>query len=141
MLLSPALWALALLLLLAAPACNTGRHSPAGFRLPPGGDVERGKAAFVALGCSRCHDLAGVDLPGPATRVRSVLRLGGEVSREPSDGRLVGAIISPSGKLRDGVAMPHYDQQMTVRQLTDIVELLQSRYTVRPLPPKWGSFN
>ena len=141
MLWSPAIWALALLLLLATPACNTGRHSPAGFRLPPGGDVERGKAAFVALGCGRCHEVAGVDLPGPTTRNRSVLLLGGEVSREPGDGRLAGAIIAPSGKRRDGVAMPHYDQQMTVRQLTDIVELLQSRYTLRPLPPQWGSFN
>jgi len=139
MLWGPALWALALLLLLAAPACNTGRHSPAGFRLPPGGDIERGKAAFVALGCGRCHELAGVDLPAPAGRTRPVLLLGGEVSREPGDGRLVRAIISPSGKRREGVAMPHYDERMTVRQLTDIVELLQSSYKLRPRPPDWGS--
>jgi L-cysteine S-thiosulfotransferase len=134
----PALWAL--VLLLAAPACDTGRRSPAGFRLPAGGDVQRGKTAFVALGCVRCHDVAGVDLPAPGARTRSVLLLGGEVSREPGDGRLVRSIIAPSPERRSGVAMPHYDEQMTVRQLTDIVAFLQSRYAMRPMPARWGNY-
>ena len=46
---------LALAALLGMGACDSGRHSSAGFRLPPDGDVERGKVTFVALGC---HDLS-----------------------------------------------------------------------------------
>ena len=35
------------LLALSGAACRTDRHSPSAFHLPPGGDVERGKLAFV----------------------------------------------------------------------------------------------
>jgi mono/diheme cytochrome c family protein len=31
--------------------------------------------------------------------------------------------------------MPHYAERMTVRQMTDIVAFLQSRYVVPRLPP------
>jgi hypothetical protein len=101
------------LLLAAAPACNTGRRSPAGFRLPPDGDVERGKIAFVALGCNRCHEVAGVELPAASARIRPVMSLGGEVGREPGDGKLVRAIAWPSAHPRGGVAMPRTDREMT----------------------------
>lgn len=43
-------------------ACDSGRHSSAGFRLPVSGDVERGKVAFVQLGCNHCHEVNGMDL-------------------------------------------------------------------------------
>jgi hypothetical protein len=118
-------------LLLAGTACDTGRHSAAGFRLPPDGNVERGKATFVELGCPQCHDVAGVKLPNVADRLRRPVILGGEVSREPSDGRLVRAVVWPSSQLHDGLTMPHYEERMTVRQLTDIVAFLQSTYTLR----------
>lgn len=131
MLQRPALWAIAVLLA-AAPACDSGRRSAAGFRLPPDGDIERGKAAFLTLGCNRCHDIAGVDLPKPQGRPERVVILGGEIAREPNDGRLVRSVIWP-----EGGGMPHYAQEMTVRQLTDIVALLQSRYVVRRLTPTW----
>jgi hypothetical protein len=41
-------------LLSAGVACDSGRHSSAGFRLPQDGDAERGKLAFVELGCPSC---------------------------------------------------------------------------------------
>jgi mono/diheme cytochrome c family protein len=128
---SPVLWAAAALLLLAAPACNTGRRSPAGFRLPPDGDIERGKTAFVELGCTQCHDVAGVNLPTAGARPSAAFLLGGEVTREPGDGRLTAAVIAPGQATRDGWTMPHYEERLTVRQLTDIVAFLQSRYTVK----------
>jgi len=127
---SPALWAVAAVLI-AAPACDTGRHSPAGFRLPPDGSIERGKAAFVELGCNQCHDVTGVALPKAQTRPQAPVVLGGEVTREPTDGRLVRSVIWPAPQTREGFTMPHYEEKMTVRQLTDIVAFIQSRYTVR----------
>jgi len=126
-------------LLVAAPACETGRHSPAGFRLPPDGDIERGKTAFVELGCNRCHEAVGASLPQAEGRAGHPIALGGEVTREPSDGRLVRAVIWPSPQEREGCTMPRFDERMTVRQLTDTVAFLQSRYTVRkPAPTLTG---
>ncbi len=136
MLQRPALWAIAFVLAVA-PACETGRRSAAGFRLPPDGDAERGKAAFIRLGCNQCHDIPGVELPQHPARSQRVLKLGGEVPREPGDGRLVRSIISPQPARNSMAAMPHYAEQMTVRDLTDIVALLQSRYVLRRLTPTW----
>src|SRR5579883_1177437 len=86
---------LAAISLAVLAGCESGRHASTGFRLPPDGDAERGKAAFVAFGCAACHEVAGGD------------------SR-----------------------MPHYAETMTVRQLTDLVAFLQSRYSVRHLNPR-----
>jgi cytochrome c len=129
-------WAIAVMLC-AATGCESGRRSPAGFRLAPDGDVERGKVAFVALGCTNCHEVAGVGLPQPANPLVQRVILGGEVNKETGDGRLVRSIIDPSPKVRNGLLMPHQPEQMTVRQLTDIVAFLQSRYTLRRLTPAW----
>ena len=80
-----------------------GRHSAAGFRLPENGSVERGKAAFVELQCTRCDTVAGVDLPSPA-RVGFEVPLGGEVYQARTDGYLVTSIIHPSYRLAAGAA-------------------------------------
>ena len=56
--------------LLGVVACESGRHSPAGFRLPADGSVERGKAAFVTLECHHCHEVQGVELPPPTVSRR-----------------------------------------------------------------------
>lgn len=127
----PGLWAAAALLMLAAPACESGRHSSAGFRLPPDGDIERGKAAFLQLGCNQCHEVAGVNLPKPEMGPAAAFILGGEVSREPTDGRLVRQVTWPPSQPRNNCTMPHFNETMTVRQLTDIVAFLQSRYSVK----------
>jgi mono/diheme cytochrome c family protein len=138
-------------LALAAAACESGRHSATGFRLPNSGDVERGKIAFVALECNSCHEVSGVDLARPTVEPPVPVKLGGETARQTTDGYLVASIINPShvvtGYPRNLVAvangqsrMPDFGERITVQQLTDIVTFLQSRYTVRSPsnnPPAW----
>jgi sulfur-oxidizing protein SoxX len=128
-------------LFVAAAACNSGRHSSAGFRLPADGDPTRGKAVFVELKCHTCHQVHGVDLPRPTVQPPIPVVLGGEVPGEVADGYLVTSIIYPSYTLAhypkhlitsaDQSRMPSYSDSVTVRQLTDVVAFLQSRYTVR----------
>lgn len=131
-------------LLGGAVACDSGRHSSAGFRLPANGDVERGKVAFVQLGCNHCHEVSGMDLPKPTVQPPVPVVLGGMVPSEVTDGYLVTSIINPSYVLapypketiaaRGKSRMPDYSSTMTVAQLVDTVAFLQSRYTVeRPM--------
>lgn len=133
--------------LLGAVACESGRHSPAGFRLPANGNAEKGKAAFVALECHRCHEVSGVELPPPTVQPPVPVVLGGLVLNEMTDGYLTASIINPSYKLASypkeqimaggKSRMPEYADRMTVRQLVDLVAFLQSRYTVRRGSPKY----
>lgn len=136
-------------LLVLAAACEPGRHSSAGFRLPGDGGAERGKAAFVSLGCNNCHSVSGVELPA-ATDPRSVsIELGGERAFEMNDGYLVTSIINPSHKIATyptakvvsaaGVSlMPSQAEQMTVQQLTDIVAFLQEHYVKKTMPNRYS---
>lgn len=132
------------LLALGAAGCGSGRYSSTGFRLPADGNVERGRAAFLAFGCHTCHAISGADLPRPTVQPPVPVVLGGTVNQPVADGYLVTSIINPSYRLaryrKAEIAaggqsrMPHYADRMTVRQLTDIVEFLQAQYTVRPAP-------
>jgi len=132
--------------LAASLGCQSGRHSAAGFRLPATGDIERGKAAFVAFGCSNCHEVYGSDLPRPTVQPPVSAVLGGVQDFEMTDGYLVTSIINPSYRPvrypEDRIAngkesrMPHYADHMTVAQLTDIVAFLQSHYGVRRWPTR-----
>jgi hypothetical protein len=132
----------ALFAALAILAGCGGQRSASGFRLPENGDPERGKAAFVELGCHQCHPVAGVDLPPPSGDSKISLGLGGRVHEVRTDGYLVASIIHPSHKIRrypgvgdsDESPMPDYTNQMTVRQLVDVVAFLQSHYEVVPAP-------
>jgi mono/diheme cytochrome c family protein len=124
--------------------CSKGPHSPAGFRLADDGDVERGKMAFAELKCNTCHEVAGVDLGKPTIDPPVPVVLGGKVPSPKTDGYLVTSIINPSFELAPYPAsqitaagksrMPAYDR-ISVRQLTDIVAFLQSRYVVVRVPP------
>lgn len=120
-----------------ASGCS-GRHSPSGFRLPPG-DPDAGKKAFVELECHTCHTVAGVDFPKPT--VETPVALGGRVVLPPTDGDLTTDIILPSSHfargypasaVREGAdsRMPDYTTRMTVRQLADLVAFMQTRYSV-----------
>ncbi len=122
-------------------ACG-GVHSSVGFRLPENGDVERGRAAFIDLKCYTCHTVNGVETPEPAGD--TLVALGGAVTEVRTDGYLVASIIHPSHKIKarpkeavtvEGVSrMPDFTRSMTVRQLIDIVAMLQSRYRYMPPP-------
>jgi len=137
-----------LAILVVGIGCDSGRHSASGFRLPPDGSAERGKAAFLAFGCVSCHDVAGVDLPKPQLRHPIPIVLGGTVTKPMSDGYLTTAIIYPSFRLAaypksevavgDESKMPHFTTEMTVQQLVDVVEFLQSAYKVREVPVSYG---
>lgn len=135
---------LPIFVLLGTVGCESGRHSSAGFRLPATGDVERGKVAFVQLGCNQCHEVSGTDLPKPTVEPPVPVVLGGVVPMPVTDGYLVTSIINPSYELapypKETITiggksrMPDYSTRMTVQQLVDTVEFLQSRYKVeRPM--------
>ncbi len=121
-------------------ACTPSRKSASGFHLPDG-DVERGKAAFVALKCTDCHQVAGVaDIPEPILPVPVVL--GGTAFYPKPDGKLTALIIEPSSRIgapyRKGASkigllshMTECSGSMTVTQLVDIVAFLQSHYDAK----------
>ncbi len=129
-------------------ACQTGRYSTAGFHLPPGGEADRGRLAFVANKCHDCHTVSGVELPDPPPGSPKPIPLGGVVRAAIPDSHLFTSIVHPSYKLarypkeevtmKGQSRMPSYADSMTVRELTDIVEFLQAHYqvreTVRPSP-------
>jgi len=132
---------LALLPLLASVACNA-RYSAAAFHLPGDSDAERGRAAFVELGCHACHQVTGASLPKSD---RGPVVLGGVVDRKMTDAYVVAHLLDPSSRVKSARAqvtnagqarMPGYADRMTVRQLTDIVAFLQSHYQLRPMPPQ-----
>ena len=134
-------WLVVMAVLGGGFACSTARDPAKGFRLSPNGDPHRGKAAFVEFGCTRCHTVQGARLPQPTIQT---VNLGGSVIHQPSDGYLVTAIINPAyhevqypaaGSARGGQSqMPEFADHMTVRQLTDIVTYLQTRYALSPVP-------
>ena len=114
-----------------------GAKSGRGFHLPDG-DVEKGRTAFIQLGCNQCHTVSGVDLPVPTVPGAVQVKLGGEFVRVKTYGQLVTSIIDPAH-----IVSPQYQKQfkgqdlglpdvinaMTVRQLIDVVAFLHTRYT------------
>ena len=118
--------------------CDAGPKSGKGFHLPEG-NVENGKAAFLALKCHTCHRVNGVDLPPPVSTAPTNIVLGGEITRIHTYGELVTSVINPSHGLAPGFKkeqikdgklspMPEFNDVMTVRQMIDLVAFLQSRY-------------
>ena len=136
-------WGYVLAVVLASSlACESGRRSSSGFRLPEG-DVERGRAAVLELKCHACHDVAGADFPEPVADPPVPVPLGGERPFAPTDGQFVTAIINPSHSLAYGYVrelvesggesrMANYNEIMAVEQLVDIVAFLHSIYGVTP---------
>jgi L-cysteine S-thiosulfotransferase len=109
------------------------------------GDIDAGRQAFIDHRCHQCHSVAGVRLPALAGASAVMLELGGETAYVRSYAELVTSIINPNHviseryrdrQLREGVLplespmpMPHIDN-MTVRQLIDLVAFLDSRYVL-----------
>jgi mono/diheme cytochrome c family protein len=130
----------------AMAGCATADNEAEGFRLARrNASVHRGKAAFVEFGCTNCHAVTGsTQLPSPTLQR---VTLGGSVLAAPSDGYIVTAIINPAYHatrypVKDsegGQRMPEFESRMTVRQLTDIVTYLKSRYSLAPVavPPEF----
>jgi mono/diheme cytochrome c family protein len=75
--------------------CAAPERSSTGFRLPEG-EVAAGKAAFLELQCNACHQVKGMDLPGPVADPPVPVVLGGTVDYQPTDGRFVTSIVNPS---------------------------------------------
>jgi len=135
-------------LLSAAAACNSSRYTTAGFRLPADGSAERGKHAFVELGCAGCHKVTGVELPAPTVTPDVPVLLGGMVDKRWSDGYLVASMVYPSAQLapypKESISsagnsrMPSYEDRMSVRQVVDVVAFLQANTTVRPPMPTYA---
>jgi len=92
--------------------------------------------------CNRCHSGKGADIPEQEGALDVHFSLGGEAAKVKSYGELVTVIIQPDHVVspaylrilekeeRAGAEspMPNYNDQMTVRQLTDLVTFLRSHY-------------
>jgi L-cysteine S-thiosulfotransferase len=131
---------------LFAGACDnlqSGRR----LRLPKG-SAENGKTAFVALKCTECHTVVGVELPKPTVASEFVVELGGNVPRLRTVGDLLTSIIHPTQGVsfrmkRPAVGaptsgMPTMNDMMTVAQLVDLVRFLQPRYSEMAPPMDWN---
>lgn len=143
----------ALVLIATALGVSACDRNARGFALPPG-DADRGKAAFVALGCNQCHyipDIVEKATEGPYPEVS--VHLGGSVARVKAYGELVTAIIHPQASLSRGAPpellddagesrMPNYNDVMTVAQLVDITTFLQEQYrvVVPQYAPYWPAY-
>lgn len=136
-------------LALAVSCADQRARQSKGFRLPEG-DIEQGKSAFLALKCNLCHSVDGVEFPGVAAG--SDHPLGGKIHRVKTYGELVTSIIDPAHHVASGYAikvapdtpktvespMPLYNETMTVKQMTDIVTFLHSRY--EKLAPEYDPY-
>ena len=139
----------ALVALLSAFISGCDREPP-GFALPEG-DADKGRKAFVKLGCADCHSVMGdpaLSEQNPDAKMRVIL--GGPSSRVQTYGNLVTSIINPSHYLKRGepaVAltpkgtspMPSLNEEMSVAELVDLVTFLKGYYKVWTPPTSYPS--
>ena len=130
-----------LLVLLFPIGCTPSKESASGFRLPEG-NIEQGKLAFSELDCLRCHTIAGEEDSFIYHSPREIeIVLGGETTRVKTYGQLVTSIIYPDHVIlpkyreeytdRDGDSeMADVTEEMTAKQLIDLVTFLESTYKV-----------
>jgi sulfur-oxidizing protein SoxX len=107
------------------------------------GDVVAGRQAFVDHQCHQCHSVAGERMPELAGASAPILELGGETTVARNYAELMTSIINPRHAISESyrqqllltaqipldspMPMPHIDN-MTVRQLIDLVAFLDSKY-------------
>ena len=126
---------------------------PAGksFRFP-GGDSETGRTAFIGLSCVQCHTVANVDLPDLKGNRRLDLTLGKEIRFVKNYEGLITAITNPKHVVTEQYRailtkaevqgsieplMPDFTNDMSARQLIDIVAFLDEAY--RKALPEYGT--
>jgi sulfur-oxidizing protein SoxX len=111
-----------------------------GFNLPKG-EVEQGRATFVLMQCNDCHVVKGVPFNGEDTDSAIRVNLGGKTTQIKTYGDLVTSIIHPSHKLSRRYipetmteagesTMRNYNEVMSVQELIDLVQFLQSKYEI-----------
>lgn len=128
-----------------APGCN---QQARGFALPVG-DKTAGEKCFTDLVCNQCHSVADIEWIGIENEDINI-PLGGEVTKVKTYGELLTSIINPSHRIdpkfsefainQERSPMKIYNEAMTVQQLVDIVEFLQTQYEIIPPPanyPRW----
>lgn len=126
-------------LVIALVGCD---NQSRGFNLPPG-NAEQGKATFILLQCNNCHSIeASVPWSGEGLTPEIDVPLGGTTTAVKTYGDLVTSIIHPSHRLARGdddpatvtaageSRMRNYNDVMTVQELIDLVQYLQSEYEV-----------
>ena len=130
---------------LAASGCTADPKSAEGFSLPDG-NSQNGQETFAQLQCNACHTVAGVQFAKLEGTSEPIVALGGETPRVRTYGDLVTSIINPSHRFARGYAdddvkqngdskMRLYNDEMTVKQLIDLVAFLQSHYQVKAHQP------
>ena len=128
----------------ALAGCEVGPQSGLGLRLPKG-DVARGEQAFSDLGCVDCHVISSGEREPRVRRENGevVVTLGGKADHITTHGELFTAIVNPSHGYPRRYAkqdvfegeqsrMPKLNEKMTVAQLIDLTEFLQSKYELDP---------
>ena len=132
---------LALLMVLVA-SCDLGPDSPRGFSLPEG-NVEAGQVVFINYQCLSCHTLEGVEQPDIVKDANISVKLGGKSTVVKTYAELVTSIINPSHKIatrypigmvkEEGKSkMTVFNDVMTVTELVDLVQFLQTKYELVP---------
>lgn len=142
----------AALIAVTALGCTPNPKSGKGFSLPEG-DIARGQETFAQLQCQACHTVSGVTFDKLETPTdQKIVALGGAKSHVQTYGDLVTSIINPSHRFAQGYSkadiaddgtskMRHYNSEMTVQQLVDLVTFLESRYSLIEYDPtKYGPY-
>jgi L-cysteine S-thiosulfotransferase len=146
---------LSLLVLFALPLIGLIAADPAprpgGFRFP-GGDATDGRDSFIGLNCVQCHSINKVELPDPKGNRRLELTLANEIRFVKKYEDIITAITNPKhvvteqyrailtkAEVQGGIEplMPDFTNDMSARQLMDIVAFLDEVY--RKALPEYGA--
>jgi mono/diheme cytochrome c family protein len=129
-------------ILLALSACTGDAKPVKGFVLPKG-DIAQGEQVFLDFNCHGCHTIPDKEFPKTDFEPPFNLEIGGEIYQVKNYGELLTALVNPDhvisptyrnmlakAKRETGLSpMPNYGEEMTVAELTDLVEFLHAQYT------------
>ncbi len=104
------------------------------FTFPKDGDPARGRAMFVKLECFSCHEVKGETFPPPGPGGTKGPELSGMAASHPPE-FFAESIINPGAVIDKGRGyeapdgsskMPSFNEDMTVKDLMDLVAYLTS---------------